>query len=391
VTTRRHQRIVIAGGGLAGQRCAEMLRRSGYDGQIQMLCAETHRPYDRPPLSKELLSGEGTEETLPYRAEDWYADAEVELRLGTAAAGLLPREKRVELSDGSTLDYDRLLIATGSAPRTLPMLEGFPNVSVLRSLEDARVLREVLRPGSRMVVIGAGFIGQEVAATARGLGVEVTMIEAGLSPLCGILGSQLGDWFARLHRAEGVEVLTETTVAGLSSNGVVQALTLSSARNVDVDHVVVGIGVAADIRWLAGSDLDGRHGVEADRDGRTADPDVFAAGDAAATFEPALGAHVPGSHWEAAGRQGARAARAMLGLDPGPAPVTSFWTDQYGTRIQYLGHARLADSLSIEGEPDARDFTATFTRDGRAVAALLVGRPRQLPAARKLIQNGDST
>ena len=384
----RQPTFVIAGGGLAGQRCAETLRRCGHDGRIQMLCAETHRPYDRPPLSKELLSGEGSEDALPYRPQDWYSAAGVELMLGVAAAGLSPREHLISLSDRSVLRYDKLLIATGSRPRTLPVLEGFPNVSVLRSLDDARVLRGALRPSSRLAVIGAGFIGQEVAATARRLGVQVTMIEAGPSPLIGILGPRLGDWFARLHREEGVEVLVEAMVAGIASNGSVQALKLSCGRAVEVDHVVVGIGVAADVGWLGSSGLEGQCGVPTDQDGRTADADVFAAGDAAATFEPALRAHVPGSHWEAAARQGARAARAMLGLDPGTASITSFWTDQYGLRIQYVGHARLADSVSIDGDLQARDFTATFTHDGRAVAALLVGRPRQLPAARTLIENG---
>lgn len=382
--------VVIAGGGLAGQRCAEMLRRSGYDGRIQMLCAEPHRPYDRPPLSKELLSGETGEDTLPYRTEAWYEGSEVELGLGVAAAGLSPRDRTVRLSDGSALRYEKLLIATGSRPRTLPILEGFPNVSVLRSLEDARVLREVITAGSSLAVIGAGFIGQEVAATARKLGAQVTMIEAAPSPLVGILGPTLGDWFAGLHRSEGVEVLVETTIANLVANGSVQALELSCGRQIEVDHVVVGVGVTADVTWLDGSGLEGQFGVPVDEDGRTADEDVFAAGDAAATYDPVLGKHMPGSHWEAAGRQGARAARAMLGLDPGARPVTSFWTDQYGTRIQYLGHARPADSLSIDGDLDSREFTATFLRDGRAVAALLVGRPRQLPATRKLIQNGDS-
>ncbi len=378
--------IVIAGGGLAGQRCAETLRRHGYDGHVRILCAEPRRPYDRPPLSKELLSQEGSAESLCYRTEEWYEHHQIELLLGVAATGLDCGERIVSLSDGSRLRYEKLLIATGSRPRTLPLLDGYENVSVLRSLEDSRLLRGVLAARPRLAIVGAGFIGQEVAATARRLGAEVTMIEAAPAPLAGILGPELGGWFSALHREEGVDVITGETVAGISANGAVSALRLSSGDVVEVEHVVVGVGVAPEIEWLAGSGLRCEIGVAVDEHGRTGDADVLAVGDAAATFDRRLGRHVPGSHWEAAGRQGARAARVMLGLDPGNAPLTSFWSDQYGIRIQYVGHARLADSISYDGDPESRSFTATFTRDGRPVAALLVDRTRQLPAARKMIE-----
>jgi NADPH-dependent 2,4-dienoyl-CoA reductase/sulfur reductase-like enzyme len=381
--------IVIAGGGLAGQRCAEALRRGGYERPIKMICAEPHRPYDRPPLSKEALTDQQHCSDLPFRPAQWYDDQDVELLLGVSAVGLLPSEHRILLSDHSAPHYEKLLIATGSRPRTLPLLNGFDNVSMLRTVDDCARLREVLGRAPRLAILGAGFIGQEVAATASNLGAEVTIVEAAPSPLFGVLGPELGGWFARMHREQGVDVITDATVAGVQGNGDVRALKLSTGRVVAADHVVVGIGVDADVAWLRDSGLDCERGVPGDRDGRTDVEDVFAAGDAAATFDPIIGGHVPGSHWEAAGRQGARAARAMLGIAPGAAPVTSFWTDQYGIRIQYLGHARLADSFTFDGDPSSRDFTATFTRAGRAVAALLVNRPRSLPAARKLIENGD--
>ncbi|MHB1569865.1 MAG: FAD-dependent oxidoreductase, partial [Solirubrobacteraceae bacterium] len=217
------------------------------------------------------------------------------------------------------------------------------------------------------------------------------IVEAAPSPLHAILGPRFGDWFARLHRSEGVDVVTGATVERVIANGTVRALELSTGQTVQADHVLVGIGVEPDIAWLAGSGLEaaaGTRGIRVDVDGRTGIDGVFAAGDAAATFDPVAGTHVPGSHWEAAGRQGARAAHAMLGIDPGAATPTSFWTDQYGIRIQYLGHARLADAVQIDGDPESRSFTATFTRAGRAVAALLVGRPRSLPAIRTLIERG---
>jgi NADPH-dependent 2,4-dienoyl-CoA reductase/sulfur reductase-like enzyme len=380
--------IVIVGGGLAGQRCAETLRRAGHAGAIRMVCAETRPPYDRPPLSKQVLLGAVSDASLAYRPAAWYEQHDVDLLLGVRATALLPGERRLSLSTGATLRYARLLIATGSRPRTLPALAGYDNVSVLRTIDDATILRDVLATRPRLAVIGAGFIGQEVAASARAVGVQVTMIEAAACPLEGVLGPSLGGWFSDLHRAEGVDVVTATTVDRVIGNGSVERLCLSSGRTIEADHVVIGVGVRSDTDWLAGGALANLSGVPADRNGRTAIEDIFAAGDAAATFDPVLGRHVPGSHWEAAGRQGMRAARRMLGLEPGPAPLTSFWTDQYGIRIQYLGHARPADDVQIDGDPNARGFTATFSRGGRPVAALLVDRVRALPAMRELIEKG---
>jgi NADPH-dependent 2,4-dienoyl-CoA reductase/sulfur reductase-like enzyme len=380
--------IVIAGGGLAGQRCAEALRRGGYEGPIRVVCAEPHRPYDRPPLSKAALVDAAQDAGLPYRGADWYAEQSVDLLLGVSAAGLAPAESRVRLSDGTSLRYHQLLISTGGRARTLPWLGGYDNVSALRTLDDARVLREALAPGRQLAVIGAGFIGLEIAATARRLGVEVTLIEAGACPLARIVGPEMGAWFGRLHTAEGAHMLTGVTVDRVHGNGAVSALRLSDGTAVPVDHVVVGVGIQPDVAWLTDSGLDLSSGVPVDPHGRTAIDRLFAAGDVAATFDDSCGCHVPGSHWEAAGRQGARAARAMLGLDPGVPPVTSFWTDQYGLRIQYVGRWRPGDVLQIDGDPGRRNFTAIFSRAGRAVAALLVDRPRDLPAARKLIEKG---
>lgn len=216
----------------------------------------------------------------------------------------------------------------------------------------------------------------------------MTLIEAAACPLQSVLGRELGSWFERLHCAEGVEVLTGRTVGGVDGNGKVRALRLSDQSIVEVDHIVVGVGVEPDISWLAGSGLDQSGGVPVDPHGRTSIDRVFASGDAAATFDERRGRHIAGSHWEAAGRQGVRAARVMLGLAPGEVPLTSFWSDQYGLRIQYVGDGRLADSVEIDGDLNSRNFTATFTTAGRAVAALLVGRPRSLPAARLAIEKG---
>jgi 3-phenylpropionate/trans-cinnamate dioxygenase ferredoxin reductase subunit len=389
MTTTTEDGIAIAGGGLAGQRCAETLRREGYDGPIRMICSEPHRPYDRPPLSKALLTGADDAASLAFRPAGWYRERGIDLLMGVRATGLELAGRRLRLSDGGALRFSRLLIATGGTPRTLPLLAGYDNVSVLRTLDDALALRSVLRASPRLAVVGAGFIGLEIAATARRLGAEVTVIEAASAPLAGVLGDELGAWFTRLHRAEGVRVLTGASVDRvIAACGSVRAMVLAAGAVVEADHVVVGVGIAPDVGWLADSGLRAPAGVAADPHGRTAIDGVFAAGDAAATFDPGLGRHLPGSHWEAAARQGARVARLMLGLDPGPAPLTSFWTDQYGLRIQYVGRARPGDELAIDGDPESRQFAARFTRDGRAVAALLVNRPRCLPAARTAIEKG---
>lgn len=385
---RAGEGIVIAGGGLAGQRCVEGLRRAGYDGAIRVVCLEPHPPYDRPPLSKAALVDPAVEEQLSFRAPQWYDEHFVELLLGVGATRLRPAERVLELSDGAQLGYQKLLICTGGRPRTLPLLSGYDNVAVLRTRDDARWLRHALREHGRLAVIGAGFIGLEIAATARRLGVEVTIIEASACPLENVLGPELGGWLARLHRAEGADVRTATTVNRVQGRGTARRLCLSDGSVLETDHAVVGVGISPEVGWLADSGLDASGGVPVDAAGRTAIEHVFAAGDVAATFDAGRGRHVPGSHWEAAGRQGTRAARAMLGLDPGAAPLTSFWTDQHGLRIQYVGQRRAGDALAVEGDLEARNFTATFSRAGRAVAALLVDRPQCLPAARQAIERG---
>lgn len=376
--------VVIVGGGLSAQRCAETLRRSDYTGRIRIICGESHRPYDRPPLSKEAISGREIGDSLSYRPWEWYESQAVELTLDTRARELHPRKRQVGLSNGADISYDQLLIATGSQPRTLPMLEGYANVSALRTIDDSHELRDALRPGARLAIVGAGFIGQEVAVSALKAGVHVTIIEAESAPLVRVLGTDLGDWFAAMHRSEGVDVRLNTRVSAVAGDGSVRSVALTDGTLLECDHVLLGVGVRPDLDWLKGSGLD-TDGVQVDVDGRTSAPGIFAVGDAASTFDPILERHVVGNHWEAAGRQGARAAKSMLGLSPGAPAMTSFWTDLYDTRIQYLGHASLADETSLDGDPHSRDFTVTFLRKGQPVGGLLVGRPHQLPAIRSLL------
>jgi 3-phenylpropionate/trans-cinnamate dioxygenase ferredoxin reductase component len=364
--------VVIAGGGLAAQRAAETLRARGHSGPIRIVCGEPVTPYDRPPLSKELLAGGGS--APAFRPPDWYPSNSVELLLGRSAARLDASRRRLWLDDGAELAYDALIVATGSHPRRLPSLAGRPNVHVLRTLGDAVRLREALVPGARLAIVGAGFVGQEVAATARGLGAEVTLVEAASAPLVHVLGERLGGWFADLHRAEGVRLELGASVAEAQpavAGAPVDSLVLADGRSIACDAVLVAIGVVPETRWLAGSPLAGGP-VAVDAGGRTPIPGVFAAGDVAGY-----------DHWEPAARLGVAAARSILGLPVADAPPPSFWSDQYGVRIHLVGSAAGADAVEVDGDPSARDFTAVLRRRGVLIGALLVGRPRDLPLWRR--------
>lgn len=376
---------MLVGGGLGSQRCAETLRREGYAGAIRIVCAEPHPPYDRPPLSKALLTGSVTADALSYHTAAWYHERDVDLLIGTAAVSLRLGERSLALSDGSSLRYEKLLVATGARPRMLPQFEFHENVSVLRTLNDAVSLREVLTRGPRLAIVGGGFIGLEVAATARHLGIQTNLIEADRAPLNAVLGPVLADWFRELHESEGVRVHAGVTVNSVIGEREATALVLSDGTTVETDHVLVGVGVRPAVSWLEDSGLATATGVLADADGRTGASDVFAVGDAAATWHAEAGRHLPGSHWEAAARQATRAAQRMLGRSPRPSAPPSFWSDQYGLRIQYVGHRGAEELLRIDRSGDPRSFIAWFGRADLPVAAVLVNRPRELPAARTAI------
>ncbi|MFI5027906.1 MAG: NAD(P)/FAD-dependent oxidoreductase [Solirubrobacterales bacterium] len=381
--------VVIVGGGLAAQRCAETLRRRGYEDPVRIVCAETEPPYDRPPLSKEALAEGVDVPSLAFRPSSWYEENGVELLLGERADGLDPAARRLSLGGGDELAYGHLVIATGGVARRLPFFTGYSNVHYLRTVADAGRLRSQLAAGARVAIVGAGFIGQEVAATARGMGCEVTMIEALPVPLGPILGAEVGRWFAEVHDEEGVKVLVDAKLDGARGVDTVEELVLADGTRLACDVVVVGVGTVPATAWLEGSGLDPA-GVRTDTAGRTGVPDVFAAGDASIPFEPRFGNHERTEHWDAAAWQGGAVARAITGEYPGTPPLPSFWSDQYGHRVQYIGHARRADAVVFEGDPAGRDFEVLFTQGGVPVAGLAVGRPRSIPALRKLIEQGHS-
>ncbi len=385
----RSRDIVIVGGGLAAQRCCEALRRGGHDAAIRIVCGEDSAPYDRPPLSKDVLAGGRAPETLRFRADSWYAEQDIDLLLGAPAVALDAPMRRLTLAGGSTVPYGRLVVATGACARRLATLDGRENVMVLRDLADALGLAGRLRPGAHVVIVGGGFIGLEVASTARSLGVDVTIVEAAPTPLAGPLGERLGGWFAGLHREEGVDVLTSARIACVHGRRSVAAIDLEDGRRLEPDTVLVAIGAVPDTSWLAASGLP-VDGLPVDGRCATALADVYAAGDVARPADPVTGAPLRREHWEAAARTAAVAARSILGREAGPEPPAGFWSDQYGLRVQLVGEPQGANRVEIDGEPESRDFAATFWRGARPAAVLLVGRPAGLPAARRLVADSSS-
>lgn len=365
------------GGGLAAQRCCETLRALGHDGPITIAGAEGTEPYDRPPLSKAGLADASADPR--FRPREWYASHGVELRLGAAAVRLRPGARTVELAGGERLRYDDLLIATGSRPVLLPALAGFANVQALRALADARRLREALSAGAAVTVIGGGLIGLEVASSARRLGAPVTVVEAASLPLGGLLGPEVGLRLAAWHREDGADLRLGAALAsarggrGEAAERRIEEVVLADGSRIATDHVVVAVGVRPESGWLEGSGLDPR-AIDTGEGGRTALPHVFAAGD------------VTGSgHWEAAARQGAAAARALLGLPPAPPAPASFWSDQLGLRLQCVG-APAGARPTIAADAEGRSFEAVYRRAGRTSAVLLAGRSAaDLRAARRLL------
>lgn len=388
--------VLIAGGGLAAQRCCECLRRLGFPGRIVMLCEESSEPYDRPPLSKAVLRDEREPHKLAFKPAQWYAKHGVELLLGIAAQELDLAEQVVALracrngAHVGNLRYGQLVIATGSRPRRLPGLAPGAAVHALRTYSDALALRGALRDGNgRIVVLGAGLVGMEVAASACALGRDVTMIEAAPTPLARALPPALGRWIADLHRARGIDLRLATSVVRASLRGSAVRLGLSNGSAIDADTVLVAVGAVPATEWLASCGL-GPGPIPTDACGRTGCPGVYAAGDAACFPDPYVGEHVPTQHWEAAVRQGTAVARAILGLAPAPPAPAMFWSDQHGHRVQLVGHAPTDGEISLQGEPAEGPFAAWITHAGRPQGALLVDRPDLLPRARQWIDQGAS-
>jgi NADPH-dependent 2,4-dienoyl-CoA reductase/sulfur reductase-like enzyme len=373
--------VVVVGASLAGLTAARSLRRGGFDGTLVLVGDEPHRPYDRPPLSKQVLAGDWAPEQAELAAADDDEEGGFEWRLGTAAIGLDVVTRRARLADGSELAYDGLVIATGSSPRRLPAAEGLDGVHLLRTVDDCMAIRAALDAGAaHVVVVGAGFIGAEVAATCRGRGVEVTLVEPLPVPLGRVLGPELGGVLADVHRDHGVDLRLGVGVDSVEGTDGVERAVLTDGTRVECDLVVVGIGVVPNTGWLAGSGLPVDDGVVADATCRVA-PGIVAAGDVARWHHPRFGDSVRIEHWENAIAQGAHAAATLLaGDDAEPfAPVPWFWSDQYDRKIMVAGRMSGADEVRIvDGSLAERRFVALFRRGEEVSAAFGMNRPALL-------------
>lgn len=387
--------VVVVGASLAGLRACEGLRDHGFDGSLTLVGAESHAPYDRPLLSKQLLAGAWDLDRVTLRTPDKLGALGIDLRLGVRADGLELADRHLRLSDGSSLGFDGLVIATGAAPRRLAgSPHGAEGLFYLRTLEDCLALREVLEvPGRRVVVIGAGFIGSEVASTAAARGARVTVVEAMDVPLARALGEEMGRACAALHEAAGVSLRLGVGVDRIETTegGRVTGVALADGSHVEADAVVVGVGVAPVTDWLEGSGLEIRDGVVCDETLHAA-PGVVAAGDVARWPHRDFDHEMRVEHWENAAEQGMHAAASLLA---GPreaeafSPVPYFWSDQYGLKIQFVGDSQPGDEVVVvDGSVAERRFVACYGRAGRLVGALAFARPRLLMTYRRLLAEG---
>jgi NADPH-dependent 2,4-dienoyl-CoA reductase/sulfur reductase-like enzyme len=381
--------VVVVGASLAGLRATETLRREGFDGRIVLVGAEPHLPYDRPPLSKQLLAGEWEPPELALRRTP-YDELDVELRLGVRATALDAAGRVLTLAGDETLPFDGAVLATGAAPRTLPGTPDLDGIFVLRTVDDALDLRARLDAQPRVVVVGAGFIGSEVAATCRMRGLQVTVLEALPAPLVRGLGPVLGMVCGELHRDHGVDLRLGVGVAAIEGAGKVERVRLDDGSTVDADVVVVGVGVAPVTDWLEGSGLVLENGIVCDET-LLAAPDIVAAGDVARWPNPLFDGEVMRlEHWTNAAEQGVAAARRLLvaeGDQPDVyAPVPFVWSDQYDRKIQTVGLVSADAEVHVaHGTLDERQFVALFGKDGRITGALGFNRPRNVMQYRKLI------
>jgi 3-phenylpropionate/trans-cinnamate dioxygenase ferredoxin reductase subunit len=384
-TGQAGRHVVVVGGGLVAATLTRELRRLGHPGPITIVSDESEVPYDRPPLSKQLLAGIVTpEETRLLKPAD-LDDLDVTLRLGQAATALDPVAREVALSDGTRVGYDVLVVATGSRARRLPTVPELSGVHHLRSLTDATAIADALPSVQRLVVIGAGFIGLEVAAVARTRGIEVTVVETAARPLTRVLGEDAGAVVTALHEERGVEVRCSATVVEVRGADGVEGVLLDGGEFLPADLLLVGVGAIPNIEWLAGSGLEVDNGVVCDDRGRTSLPDVYAAGDASRWRNALTGAHQRAEQWQSALEQASVVADAVTGGTRVWDTVPYFWSDQYDRKLQLCGTAGPVSELR---ETSRGPVVLFGDHDGRLVGVLALGNPRALAQGRRLVAAG---
>jgi 3-phenylpropionate/trans-cinnamate dioxygenase ferredoxin reductase subunit len=379
--------VVVVGAGLAGARTAESLRAEGWDGGVVLLGAEPHRPYERPPLTKGYLAGAEPREKLFVHPEGWYAEHDVELRTSVRVAHVDRAERSVVLETGQRLRYGHLVLATGRSPRRLGLpgadLDG---VQTLRTLDDADRLHAALRPGARVVVVGGGWIGLEAAAAARSAGCDVTVLERERSPLLAVLGERVAGVLAGLHRSRGVALRCAVDVAGFAgTGGRVRAVVLRGGEEVPADVVLVGVGTVAEDGLARAAGLRTDNGVVVDEHLRTHDPRVLAVGDVASAYHPVLGHHICVEHWANALHQPETAAKVITGTEAEHDALPYFFSDQYDSSLEYVGHHRFDDDLVVRPGAAGRALVACWLRSGRVVAGLHLDDFEAMPVLRRLV------
>jgi NADPH-dependent 2,4-dienoyl-CoA reductase/sulfur reductase-like enzyme len=390
--TTSNQTFLVVGGGQAGGRAVEGIRKAGFDGTVILLAEEERAPYERPPLSKQVLTGAAEPDSAKLRDDGWYAEQAVDLRLATRVGRIDRERKRVVLEDGQELAYDRLLLATGAQPK-VPDLPGvdLSGVHVLRDMADSLALRDAMRAGARVALVGGGYIGLEVAAAARKLGCETTVLEAAPSLMRRQVAPELGDWYARLHREHGADVRLEAEVSRLLGHDRVEGVELADGSRVDADLVVIGVGIRPNVELAMQAGLEAGDGIEVDEQGRTSDPDIFAAGDVTRQPNPYVDDKIRLESWQNAQNQALVAGQAMAGArDVRHADLPWFWSDQHGINLQMVGMPAGQPRHVWRGDPsDGPGFTLFYLDDaGRLIGANAVDRPADIAAARRMIERG---
>jgi 3-phenylpropionate/trans-cinnamate dioxygenase ferredoxin reductase subunit len=383
------QTFVIVGANLAGGRAAFALRTEAFAGRIVIIGEEPHPPYERPPLSKEFLRGDIPTEKLFIATPEVYGERQIDLLLGARATNIDAEEHVVELAAGARIEYDKLLLATGAYPRKLDVPgNDLVGIYELRTIDDSERIREELEPERRLVVIGAGFIGAEIAASAQMTGLDVTVIEALPVPLSRALGEEMGGIMADIHRDHGVRLYTNEAIDRFEGESRVERVVTSSGRVIECDFVVVGVGVAPATELAEAAGLEVDNGIVVNEYCETSAPDVYACGDVANFYHPLLGHRLRVEHWSNAQNQAIAAAKSMLGKREPYVDVPWFWSDQYDLNLQYVGHAQRWDEVVLRGDVIGRKFTAFYVEGGKLRAALTVNRHRDIRPARELIKLG---
>ena len=378
--------FVIVGANLAGGNAAITLREEGFDGRVILIGAEDNLPYERPPLSKQYLRGEMPAEKVFLRAADFYTSSNIETRLGIAARRVDKDAKFVELDNGERIEYDKLLIATGGRNRR-PPIPGIdlPGVLDLRTLANADEIRAVAQADKNVVVVGMGFIGSEVTASLRTLGLNVSVVEGKDSPLGGLLGDEISSFIETLHRKHGVEMYFGDIVASFEGNDHVERVVTRGGLRLECDFAVIGVGIEPVTDIVRDTGIKLENGIVVDEYCRTSIEDIFAAGDVANHFHPLLGHHIRVEHWQNAIRQGIAAAKSMMGRGSPYEEVHWFWSDQYDVNIQYAGFHVEADEVVMRGKPEDGRFITFHLKDGHLMAAAAINRARDLNRSIPLI------